>query len=444
MNQLPIPASLLISTDPTQAIKLRSNNNSKTRSNPLYSHPQPPSKRPRRQNKTNYQNAASPPSSEPELVKTNKTSQLRPALPTLPPTPLTPSEIINSSTLSRLFKKSNLVFSQIATSATDLIESDSGTSNELNQLVELLRGDLSSREWLQVVRTLIQPPPEQDDHYQILTQTLEAVQGLFVSAEPVTVPVIATRLAEEGPLQQRRSSAITSRPPAPGASVQQQQPCQETLSHAEQLESLEHCSIQLSRFLGDLQDYRARLAEIRDGCLAIEKRRRALWFLAKILNAAFLRSCPNAGGRPFPPPSSPSSSSSSSSCSEVVPDGPAEGRRKGKKMLGRPQGSGKWEKTQPTVSTDTPKGMQKKKKSKKKKKDQSSGCSSSEISDKDVIMRPSSSSSSPGYLDDPDRSKPPKQFPPPGPSILSAPLPLISSSATNTLDSSFKRKRKNL
>ena len=106
MNQLLIPASLLISTDPTLTIKLKTNNNnnSNTQNNPLYSHQQPSSKIPRRQNKTNNQNAASSPSLEPELVKMKKTSKLQPALPTLPPTLLTMLEIIHSRMLLRLFK----------------------------------------------------------------------------------------------------------------------------------------------------------------------------------------------------------------------------------------------------------------------------------------------------------------------------------------------------
>ncbi|WAQ92263.1 hypothetical protein PtA15_16A169 [Puccinia triticina] len=266
-NQLPTPASLLLSADPTHPSQRKN-----SPSPPLSSDHEPPPEKDRawaiEQDDLLLRQLQSQP------------AELRPALPLLPPTPLTPLEIIKSSTLSRLFRKSNRVFSQIADSATGLIESDSSTCNKLNELVELLRGDLSSRSWIDVIEQSIAPAqaaPEKADtgqlHYQVLAQTLETIHGLFTTPAPITVP------------------AIANGPPQPA----------ETLSPADQLGCLEACAAQLGRFLGDIQDYRDRLVEIRDGCLAIEKRRRALWTLVKLSAAAFDRAPsrkPVTGGRP--------------------------------------------------------------------------------------------------------------------------------------------------
>ncbi|OAV86594.1 hypothetical protein PTTG_04191, partial [Puccinia triticina 1-1 BBBD Race 1] len=210
-NQLPTPASLLLSADPTHALRLLNTNKTTTTTSAtstIYSRPQPPSKRPRHAKQPSQRkNSPSPPLSsdhEPPPEKDrawaieqddlllrqlqSQPAELRPALPLLPPTPLTPLEIIKSSTLSRLFRKSNRVFSQIADSATGLIESDSSTCNKLNELVELLRGDLSSRSWIDVIEQSIAPAqaaPEKADtgqlHYQVLAQTLETIHGLFTT-----------------------------------------------------------------------------------------------------------------------------------------------------------------------------------------------------------------------------------------------------------------------
>ncbi|WAR64002.1 hypothetical protein PtB15_16B161 [Puccinia triticina] len=153
-NQLPTPASLLLSADPTHPSQRKN-----SPSPPLSSDHEPPPEKDRawaiEQDDLLLRQLQSQP------------AELRPALPLLPPTPLTPLEIIKSSTLSRLFRKSNRVFSQIADSATGLIESDSSTCNKLNELVELLRGDLSSRSWIDKPRppglppaaALLPPPP---------------------------------------------------------------------------------------------------------------------------------------------------------------------------------------------------------------------------------------------------------------------------------------------
>ncbi|KNF05486.1 hypothetical protein PSTG_01297 [Puccinia striiformis f. sp. tritici PST-78] len=269
-----IPASLLISADPREAAKILNKNTTTTtttRNYEIYSRTQPKSKRPNHSQKAELERKSK------KKKKEALGLQLRAELPTLPPTPLTPREIIQSTTLSRSFKKSNRVFSQIADSTTDLIQSDSNTSNQLNELAQLLRGDLSSRSWIDVIQGLIQKPhttnpqEEEDHNYQILTQTLETIQGLFVTNQTVNLPIIGGTSSKTKPDPRSSSSS-------------------EHLDPNQQLECLEESSIIITKFLGDLNDYRDRLFEIRNGCLAIEKRRRAIWNLIKLSNVAFDRS----------------------------------------------------------------------------------------------------------------------------------------------------------
>lgn len=56
----------------------------------------------------------------------------------------------------------------------------------------------------------------------------------------------------------------------------------ETLTPDQQKASLATCAFEVARFLADLEDYGGRLAEVRDGCLGVERRRKGVWSLVKI------------------------------------------------------------------------------------------------------------------------------------------------------------------
>ncbi|KAG0139984.1 hypothetical protein CROQUDRAFT_100768 [Cronartium quercuum f. sp. fusiforme G11] len=327
---------------------------------------------------------------------------LVPAYACLPPTPLTPHDILQSSTLSRLFSRNNRSFHQIANSATGLVEADLKTCNRMGELVEVLRGDLGGRKWVEVVERAFLAPtstemstnstgltikersspmlesPQRAHHeryanvsshvrnqrlsidggskainthttstsgrdllpdrssnlsdlhgraqssfscssdgtipvgltatdsltdgrrstldprYQILTQAPGFIQSLFVSSDPVTVPVLHRPTTDgrgfhahhpTSPSDCNTSQKINGISSSfknhlgPSSSASS---ATETLSVQQQIESFHECAIELSKFLGDLTDYRDRLLEIRDGCLTVEKRRLAMWAVVKL------------------------------------------------------------------------------------------------------------------------------------------------------------------
>lgn len=309
---------------------------------------------------------------------------LVPAYPCLPPTPLTPHDVLQSTTISRLFSRTNRTFHQIANSATGLVEADQSTCNRMAELVEVLRGDLGGRRWFEVVEraflspgskevlsnsttrngkgstSSIAPKPPHNDHsvaitgketssnglpgrrriqsmeqsgvdarahralsgssdvtnhlgsgsdslneshrlmldprYQILTQAPGFIQSLFVSSDPVTVPVMyrppsdvrglhasqQTHPSELNTSQKINGASTGSNTKSHPASVASGNGAFENLSIQQQIDSYHDCTIELSKFLGDLTDYRDRLLEVRDGCLSVDKRRRALWAIVKV------------------------------------------------------------------------------------------------------------------------------------------------------------------
>ncbi|EGG07820.1 uncharacterized protein MELLADRAFT_105545 [Melampsora larici-populina 98AG31] len=307
---------------------------------------------------------------------------LVPAYPCLPPTPLTPHDVLQSTTLSRMFSRANRTFHQIANSATGLVEADQSTCNRMGELVEVLRGDLGGRRWFEVVEraflsptskevlsnstrngkstasSIAQKPPQNDSvanagketssnalpgrrriqsmeqpgldarshrvfggssdatnhlesgsdslneshrlmldpRYQILTQAPGFIQSLFVSSDPVTVPMMyrppndvrglhasqQTQPSELNTSQKINGASTGSNTKSHPASVASGNGSLENLSIQQQIDSYHDCTIEISKFLGDLTDYRDRLLEVRDGCLSVDKRRRALWAIVKV------------------------------------------------------------------------------------------------------------------------------------------------------------------
>lgn len=323
---------------------------------------------------------------------------LVPAYPSLPPTPLTPHEILQSSTLSRLFSRSNRTFHQISNSATGLVEADLKTCNRMSELVEVLRGDLGGRRWIEVVeRAFLAPISEQgpdhgsrdvdhepnspkaytpshlesrrptieddvklhhapaptdwnlpsephsghqrnhphdqselqvraqsafsassdatlpfgqtvsdpcndghrstlDPRYQILTQAPGFIQSLFVSSDAVTLPILSRPTSDgrafhahqqTSPIEcntAQKINGLSTTPSSKNNSIGSASGASrtETLSIQQQVDSYHECTAELSKFLGDLTDYRDRLLEIRDGCLTVEKRRLAMWAIVKL------------------------------------------------------------------------------------------------------------------------------------------------------------------
>ncbi|KAH9441679.1 hypothetical protein Pst134EA_032669 [Puccinia striiformis f. sp. tritici] len=208
-----IPASLLISADPREAAKILNKNTTTTtttRNYEIYSRTQPKSKRPNHNQKT-------------ELER----------------------------------KK---CFSQIADSTADLIQSDSNTSNQLNELAQLLRGDLSSRSWidsseLNSKTSYYESSRRKKTIIIRLTQTLETIQGLFVTNQTVNLPIIGGTSSKTKPDPRSSSSS-------------------EHLDPNQRLECLEESSIIIWKFLGDLNDYRDRLFEIQKRYLLLLLMRR--------------------------------------------------------------------------------------------------------------------------------------------------------------------------
>ncbi|KAH9820181.1 hypothetical protein DFH28DRAFT_1218665 [Melampsora americana] len=323
---------------------------------------------------------------------------LVPVYPCLPPTPLTPQDVLQSTTLSRLFSRTNRTFHQIANSATGLVEADQSTCNRMGELVEVLRGDLGGRRWFEVVEraflspaskevssnstarngkgptTSISQKPPLNDHsvaipgketssnglpgrrriqsteqsgvdprahraftgssdapnhlgsgsnslneshrsmldprYQILTQAPGFIQSLFVSSDPVTVPVMyrppsdvrglhagqQTQPSELSTSQKINGASTGSNTKSHPASVASGNATFENLSNQQQIDSYHDCTIELSKFLGDLIDYRDRLLEVRDGCLSVEKRRRALWAIVKVCADGYEEICNGQDG----------------------------------------------------------------------------------------------------------------------------------------------------
>ncbi|KAI8453969.1 hypothetical protein BY996DRAFT_4613318 [Phakopsora pachyrhizi] len=313
-------------------------------------------------------------------------SFLVPAYPSLPPTPLTPDEILKSKTLSKVFSTSNRSFYQISDSATGLIEADNGTCNKLTELVELLRGDITSQSWIDVMENILARDHQEDNvgrlsgngqrlirtstkggnvnrdqsnnqhqlhqqcssksssiltsdlssssngsadsnlnlghghqrdllkaddgsngydvsneaipkEYRIAAQAPRIVQSLFISSS--TIPFqkdnhqLQANHTEKHPRhRQDQSMAKRLREDNQEGTAEEDL---ESLTREEQLELFRDSVYELNRFLGDLVGYRDRLMEIRDGCLKIEKRRRAIWSIVKICAKGFEELSRNSG-----------------------------------------------------------------------------------------------------------------------------------------------------